>query len=91
MLKHRPGAIIKALLQLTPITVVVGLGSLWIGLSWELFIVHPRTIMMSCAMAFVYLVVRPPLHPWWGTMGASCDLPSRVYFADSSDRAAHLL
>lgn len=59
MLKHRPGAIIKALLQLTPITVVVGLGSLWIGLSWELFVVHPRTIMMSCAMAFVYLVVRP--------------------------------
>jgi hypothetical protein len=59
MLKHRPGAIIKALLQLTPITVVVGLGSLWIGLSWELFVAHPRTIMMSCAMAFVYLVVRP--------------------------------
>lgn len=58
MLKHRPGAIIKALLQLTPITVVVGLGSLWIGLSWELFVAHPRTIMMSCAMAFVYLVTR---------------------------------
>ncbi len=88
MLKHRPGAIIKALLQLTPITVVVGLGSLWIGLSWELFIVHPRTIMMSCAMAFVYLVVRPTRG---GRRWELHVIYRRVCFADSSDRAAHLL